>query len=584
MIKIITDHGFTNEFILEWIESELIKNGVEVNKAILEKLWTEMEKLFYKDIQAMVIQSQIDKYEKHPDFNPAKYKRDFPFIKNFKTISTLHFDSEFNELHAAEDSIIRMFKESKAEEFLGSYAATRKELKDKENRFEISIDKKQIAEIIASHSKHEKVCSEDKLEGFIDLMEESGDVLQFLESEKLRDKIFHQPHNLINIIYVILNDNLRSMNGKFETNEAENWVKNHIRQNTTAAENINTNQLTYEVLEVMSEFRMVFRFDSMWFCPQYFQEADNKWKQLKNGFTPVYKIELRGYLHRQIVTDFFHQFGTRVKDLDPSNDIFQPLWHKDGIYLEYDIEGKKKGILVEFEIKDRTILIYVPESSSIYKSYPLAKRIKDDLLILLKGRPKELYISVDGENFIPEKRLETEMEQGNLVFKFNNGIKTIEYNMHAFKHLFTLKPDKLLHKIFISYSSKDVKSIEPLTEGLDIARTEEKIGFWIDRDIESALSWDDEIKKHLLEADFVVLILSNNALRSKYIKEVEIKQALEEDKLISVVYKPCVHELVSKISDKEFLIKNFTVYDDSPTKELENWKRICLELVKRVNK
>lgn len=111
-----------------------------------------------------------------------------------------------------------------------------------------------------------------------------------------------------------------------------------------------------------------------------------------------------------------------------------------------------------------------------------------------------------------------------------------------------------MKKIFISYSHKDTEIKDGLVKHLYPFVLNKQIEIWEDGLIEAGDSWDNKIKKNLDSADIVLLLVSSDALTSKYINNVELKRAMIKHnknliKVVPVIARPCKWEIlpISKI-------------------------------------
>ncbi len=82
-------------------------------------------------------------------------------------------------------------------------------------------------------------------------------------------------------------------------------------------------------------------------------------------------------------------------------------------------------------------------------------------------------------------------------------------------------------KIFISYSHRDEEFKDDLQIGLATLKNNGHIAAWDDRAIMAGDEWDHEIKDALYKADIILLLVSPNFLASRYVREQEIKIAME---------------------------------------------------------
>lgn len=97
---------------------------------------------------------------------------------------------------------------------------------------------------------------------------------------------------------------------------------------------------------------------------------------------------------------------------------------------------------------------------------------------------------------------------------------------------------------FISYSFKDEKYKIALKSHFKGLIDNGTIKAWDGKAILPGEDWDQEIKKKLEEATVILFLVSSDFMNSDYIKDVEIKHALEryerkEVKIVPVIIRPC---------------------------------------------
>lgn len=100
------------------------------------------------------------------------------------------------------------------------------------------------------------------------------------------------------------------------------------------------------------------------------------------------------------------------------------------------------------------------------------------------------------------------------------------------------------YNFFISYSHKDEEFKEELMSHFKGMIGNGTIKAWEGRAILPGQDWDLEIKKKLEEATVILFLVSSAFMDSDYIKDVEIKHAIEryerkEVKIVPVILRPC---------------------------------------------
>lgn len=128
-------------------------------------------------------------------------------------------------------------------------------------------------------------------------------------------------------------------------------------------------------------------------------------------------------------------------------------------------------------------------------------------------------------------------------------------NMGLGVHNESTKPlPKQKNKIFISYSHKDGEWLEKINTFLDTMQYEGiNIDSWDDTKLKSGDEWEAEITKALYEAYVAILIVSQDFLNSKFIRNNELPIILKSaelggTKVLSIIVRPCTFELNKKLS------------------------------------
>ncbi|MBK9222312.1 MAG: toll/interleukin-1 receptor domain-containing protein [Saprospiraceae bacterium] len=98
--------------------------------------------------------------------------------------------------------------------------------------------------------------------------------------------------------------------------------------------------------------------------------------------------------------------------------------------------------------------------------------------------------------------------------------------------------------IFISYAHEDESIKNDLDKFLITLKRSEKINLWQDRQIHAGDEWDALIKKELVEADIILLLVSVDFIASEYIWRNELKTAMErhekgEARVIPIIARAC---------------------------------------------
>lgn len=101
--------------------------------------------------------------------------------------------------------------------------------------------------------------------------------------------------------------------------------------------------------------------------------------------------------------------------------------------------------------------------------------------------------------------------------------------------------DKKRLKIYLSYSPKDGRMASQLQRRLQSLAGNYELDIWIDQELQAGRTWQEEIRKQLLEADLCLALLSEDYLYSKAYDDAV--RALDERKtVVPIILRPCAWE------------------------------------------
>lgn len=82
-------------------------------------------------------------------------------------------------------------------------------------------------------------------------------------------------------------------------------------------------------------------------------------------------------------------------------------------------------------------------------------------------------------------------------------------------------------KVFLSYAHADAAYRDVFLQNLEVMEMDGLIASWYDGKVLASQDFDEEIRRAMQEADVILFLVSTAALRSKYIREVEMAHALK---------------------------------------------------------
>lgn len=204
-------------------------------------------------------------------------------------------------------------------------------------------------------------------------------------------------------------------------------------------------------------------------------------------------------------------------------------FHNNHIFIgdgeQYEAEFKEKS-----SVKESTIM---PTNLVKYLDYNYLNIIGEE-----KYHPKDLYVSRDDKYFVKYTLLEEHDTKETRIVShtLNNdrtlSVKMVEIFVKPFE-LFTNKKMTAMKKVFISYSKDDLSLVHRFRDALIPLHDDGIIESpWYCTFLEAGSLWDAEIQQKLRESDIVFFMCSMSFIRTKYIREHEIKTAIEENKTI----------------------------------------------------
>jgi TIR domain len=113
---------------------------------------------------------------------------------------------------------------------------------------------------------------------------------------------------------------------------------------------------------------------------------------------------------------------------------------------------------------------------------------------------------------------------------------------------------------FISYSHHDAARVEQLQRQLHPVTRALGVDLWIDERIRAGDQWDRNIKEALARAKLFLFCISSDLLFSKYVDQVELKQARAkcdrgEALMIPVILRDCTWEWVEAFAELQAVPK-----------------------------
>lgn len=164
----------------------------------------------------------------------------------------------------------------------------------------------------------------------------------------------------------------------------------------------------------------------------------------------------------------------------------------------------------------------------LYQEYLADRAVSQDLLA-----PEFLQHAVDAYDRMAVRYSKYWIRWARARFHLDNPLKAA-VAAHALTRLHPpdsqVPPPEANLRAFISYSHKDEKFRAELEKQLLILQQEQILESWSDRQLLPGQEWDGVINENLRSANLILLLVSADFLVSKYIRETEIRLAMDKQK------------------------------------------------------
>jgi len=387
------------------------------------------------------------------------------------------------------------------------------------------------------------VTDESKQDSLAGVLHALGIALNYGDDVRLRNATILNPHWVTSGIYTLLRE--------AATDTGEMTLKDVARVLPQEKP-----EMRRYLVELMRRFDLAFPLTEDgedWLVPQRLPPSQPKlgkeWQE--PGLT-----KLR-YEYSALPEGLVPRFITRTYPLSEK----QPRW-MNGVVLELD--GARA--LVRADPAERTISVAVRGPADVAVRGPadvavsgpadarrrLASLVRDDFRRIhaeIPGLNPAETIELEnppGESALV-KSLEEDEKQGQASsISTLQGTKPVDHTkeLNRVSSPEARDPDQWKAKVFISYPRKDLKQRDELIVRLKLLRAQGLVDPWSDFNLTASDEWDKTLKQKLEEADIFALLVNDRFLASDYIREVEMKRALErrqagDAELVSIIVENC---------------------------------------------
>ena len=388
-----------------------------------------------------------------------------------------------------------------------------------------------------------------------------------INEETLKDVVIIDLEKFTEWIYQILNreDFFQNHNGYFSRNNALEWLQDEAAKNN----------IDY-ILAFMLQNKLIFKIpnNDLFFSPNYLSDKQSQAEKLFLGSfeKPIVKYIFNEYFHTSILSEIISNYFDRLVLEDNKKQYV--LW-KNKLIL-YDEQNSDQLVYIAFDINNEAPTISISRYS---------KLVNDEFIIelcafiesLINEYNYEKLVKSNYDNYIPYNELNTtnKTEEG---LKSNVLIyKDKVYKRSDFKMFLSNKNEYPMKKVCISYSKEDLSLVNKFRDYLvplsDDGLIEDP---WYCTDLIAGEKWDDVIKQKFDGADIIFFMISENLMKTKYVKEFEIKQAIDrwnkDNESIKIV--PIILEYYHWSREGSYDLAQFTAlpYMAKPVTDFANQK------------
>jgi internalin A len=308
-----------------------------------------------------------------------------------------------------------------------------------------------------------------------------------------------------------------------------------------------------KILELLTANKSIIKLNSnQYLAPQFLPtEPDPSVKFFLDTFTHTHlRYVYSAYFHKSLLLNLFARYINPSGQEQFYNLKNNPYW-RNGLIITRGEGAYVEKVLVEFIKGEKKGTIHI-RTMKPFSRNGLEREIETVIDELNRGWTVDKEVSADSKTFFKADDLKSKSLQKEFEF-YEQGKK---FRINDFKNI--IQFEKRPARFFISYSSLDKSYLQDFTRQLISLRTEGLVETWDDRELQAGDKWDAVIKEQLEKADYIVLLISSNFLNSEYIRDVELKEALENSakRVIPVMIDYCSWQFEDRLKEIQVLNKN----------------------------
>ncbi|MHC1773827.1 MAG: COR domain-containing protein [Lentimicrobium sp.] len=500
---------------------ESLRDRTDWTKPVSESI-NKVSEIINEEENILVLQNKVDSKKSKLFINEETIRNIYPKIYDFEQISLYNNDRLELSKHILFDIFdsLEIFNS----QYLGTWNYIKQDIENQKFSNSVSsveflkycnkiIEKLTELKGKSNIQRRKVLFSSEDAKVFASFLADIGLCLYYPENSELKEKVFLNQNQILDDVNKIL---LAINKTTGEISESD--IASTLRKLESSDE-------VKDVINLMLHFKILFKHPlatkKSYIAPLYLPHNPPKSIKLFQSLfeKPVYRFQYETFIHKSIILDFFHTYGSKA--LSETSDDASFYYWKNGIVIKD--ENSNDIVMVKFvpwnnKSKCASLDIYAVNGTNDQ----FIKTIVDYIdSINQKINYKKLVPNESHEEFIPLDIIHQNEKEQNPIFYFNKKY----YRLASFKKY--LNSPLKMKKIFISYSKQDIRLVNKFIEHLSALQKDGKVSHWYCSELEAGSVWSDEIQKNLAEADIVCFMISPNFMKNDYIHEHEIKKAFE---------------------------------------------------------
>lgn len=416
-----------------------------------------------------------------------------------------------------------------------------------------------------------------------------GLALYFGKDSRLHDTRVLNPRWVTGGVYAIIrSQSIAGNDGQLSVNDMPLVLREAEDQKVVNASDYPVETHSF-ILELMRAFQLCYasveekgkpvRYLVPELLPEFEPEMKESWESAPVHLRYRYEVLPPGLLPRLIVRTHTLSDGA-------------PHW-RHGVVLRH--ADSQALIRTESDQPELHVFVLGKDDEARRVLVTMVRRELETLHSEMKMQPaEELELTGEGEQWIgvkalreferpkkPKRRLPIQPDGTAMVDVPLELDKLVPAEARAIDRDPTLTPVPV--RVFVSYAHDDEGQLDRLDKILDVLEQHHGLASWRDKRLIAGDEWDKEIRYRLEEMDIFLFIASQTSLVRPYIKDPELKRAIErrdagEVEVVAVKLEPCASDDDPVIGKFQRLAPKFKSIVSTKPKS-KAWEQVRIDLI-----